>query len=72
LTDTPGWLSDAVVAFGVACGEKLAGPGEAEAAIRSPLEALLGAAGSALKVKAGPSDRKPRYGLPHEQRALDI
>ncbi|MBE3074619.1 MAG: hypothetical protein IMZ75_06685, partial [Actinobacteria bacterium] len=52
MTDTPGWLSDAVAAFGVACAEKRAGPGDKEAAIRNPLEQLLGAAGSALNVMA--------------------
>jgi Type ISP C-terminal specificity domain/Uncharacterized protein conserved in bacteria (DUF2188)/N-6 DNA Methylase len=41
-----------VSAFGVTCAEKLAGPGDKEAAIRSPLEGLLGAAGTALNVKA--------------------
>lgn len=52
MTDTPGWLSDAVAAFGVACAERLAGPGDKEAAIRTPLSNLLGAAGAALNVKA--------------------
>jgi len=46
------WLSDAVVAFGQACRAKLAGPGDREAAIRAPLEGLLGAGGRALGVKA--------------------
>jgi len=57
LTDVPGWLSDAVSAFGVTCAEKLAGPGDKEAAIRAPLEGLLGAAGVALKVKAAFLDK---------------
>ena len=48
----PGWLRDAVSAFGVACAEQLAGPGEKEAAIRMPLVGLLGAVGSKLQVKA--------------------
>ena len=52
MAETAGWLSEAVSAFGVTCAEKLAGPGDKEAAIRSPLEALLGAAGAALNVKA--------------------
>jgi hypothetical protein len=52
LSEPAGWLSEAVSAFGVTCAEKLAGPGDKEAAIRAPLEALLGAAGAALKVKA--------------------
>jgi len=46
------WLSDAVVAFGQACRAKLSGPGDREAAIRTPLEGLLGAGGQALGVKA--------------------
>lgn len=48
----PTWVSDAVSAFGVACKEKLAGPGEREAAIRTPIEQLLGAFGKALHLKA--------------------
>lgn len=52
MPDTARWLSDAVSVFGVACAEKLAGPGDKEAAIRAPLEGLLGAAGAALNVKA--------------------
>jgi len=52
LSEPAGWLSDAVSAFGVTCADKLAGPGDKEAAIRSPLEGLLGAAGTALNVKA--------------------
>lgn len=35
-----------------ACASKLAGPGEREAAIRSPVEMLLGAAGKQLGVMA--------------------
>ena len=34
-------LASAVAAFGTACKDKLAGPGDREAAIRSPLERLL-------------------------------
>ncbi|MGH3320572.1 MAG: N-6 DNA methylase [Streptosporangiaceae bacterium] len=45
-----GWLADAVSAFGVACEERLGGAGEAEAAIRPPIEGLLQAAGSALSL----------------------
>lgn len=48
----PAWLSEAVAEFGVACREKLAGPGDREAAIRSPLETLLGRAGDELGLKA--------------------
>ena len=48
----PTWLSEAVSAFGAACKAKLSGPGDREAAIRSPLEGLLGAGGQALGVPA--------------------
>lgn len=37
----PIWLREAVSDFGKQCQEKLAGPGDREAAIRSPLESLL-------------------------------
>ncbi|MFE6359853.1 type ISP restriction/modification enzyme [Streptomyces sp. NPDC057806] len=43
---TYNWLLDAVSAFGKSCKTKLAGGGGPEAAIRSPLEALLGAVGT--------------------------
>ncbi|WP_405668028.1 type ISP restriction/modification enzyme [Streptomyces sp. NBC_00055] len=43
---TYGWLCDAVSGFGTSCKLKLAGGGSPEAAIRSPLEALLAAVGS--------------------------
>ncbi|MGO1408632.1 MAG: type ISP restriction/modification enzyme [Brachybacterium sp.] len=46
------WLQGAVARFGRASKEKLAGPGDREAAIRSPLEALLSAAGEQLRVHA--------------------
>ncbi|UQU65093.1 N-6 DNA methylase [Couchioplanes caeruleus] len=42
----------AVRDFSAACASKLAGPGEREAAIRSPIETLLGAAGRQLGVTA--------------------
>lgn len=51
-SSTQTWLVDAVSAFGAACKEKLAGPGDAEAAIRSPLEKLLGRFGERLHLKA--------------------
>lgn len=41
------WLVDAVAGFGRDARQKLAGPGDREAAIRAPLEGLLKAAGSA-------------------------
>lgn len=46
------WLTEVVSAFGAACQAKLAGPGDREAAIRSPLEGLLGATGAAIGVPA--------------------
>lgn len=52
VTSPTDWLSEAVSAFGAACRAKLAGPGDREAAIRSPLEALLGAVGAQLGVQA--------------------
>jgi hypothetical protein len=48
----PSWLSGAVAAFGKACLEKLAGPDDREAAIRTPLEQLLTAVGAELKLRA--------------------
>lgn len=50
--EIPRWLAGAVKVFGVECAKKLAGPGEAEAAIRTPLEHLLRAAGPELGVRA--------------------
>lgn len=49
---TASWLSEAVSDFGDACKEKLAGPGDPEAAIRTPLEGLLEQFGQHLHVKA--------------------
>jgi hypothetical protein len=46
------WLAEAVSKFGVACKLKLEGPGDREAAIRAPLEALLAAAGQSLGLDA--------------------
>jgi hypothetical protein len=48
----PTWVAEAVANFGSACKEKLAGPGDREAAIRSPLEELLSRFGEHLHVKA--------------------
>lgn len=67
----PPWLTSAVAAFGVACRDRLAGPGDREAAIRSPLEALLGAAGAQIGVPAAFHDEvrdperqvRPDYGV---------
>ena len=46
------WLEQAIRAFGAACKQKLNGPGDREAAIRSPIEGMLGAAGEVLGVTA--------------------
>jgi len=46
------WVSEAVAEFGSACKGKLAGPGDREAAIRTPLEELLTRFGERLHVKA--------------------
>jgi hypothetical protein len=59
MPDPPTWVSDAVTAFGVTCKDKLAGPGEKEAAIRTPIEQLLGAFGGALHLKAVFHDEVP-------------
>lgn len=50
------WLVDATSALGDACKKKLAGPGEAEAAIRASIEALLAAAGQNLALSVVPHD----------------
>jgi hypothetical protein len=52
VTSVPAWISAAVAEFGAAAKAKLAGPGDREAAIRAPLEALLKAAGGQLGVAA--------------------
>ncbi|GHG38329.1 DNA methyltransferase [Streptomyces albogriseolus] len=52
MVEIPRWLAGAVKTFGAECGAKLAGPGEPEAAIRTPLEQLLRAAGPELGVRA--------------------
>lgn len=51
-TEAPEWLRDAVSAFGEECRQKLSGPGDREAAIRSPLEAFLRTAGQRIGVNA--------------------
>lgn len=53
---TPEWLSTAISEFGDSCKAKLAGPGDREAAIRSPIEALLVSAGSQLALTVVPHD----------------
>ncbi len=66
-----GWLAEAVSAFGVACKAKLSGPGDAEAAIRAPLEHLLAAVGDHIGVRATFHDEvrdpdrqvRPDYGV---------
>ncbi len=53
LTSDPSpWLGSAISEFGATCKEKLSGPGDREAKIRSPLEVLLGAAGKSIGVPA--------------------
>lgn len=50
------WLDTAVSEFGQRCKAKLAGPGEAEAAIRAPIEQLLAAVGAHLRLEVVPHD----------------
>lgn len=50
------WIVAATSALGDACKRKLAGPGEAEAAIRAPIEELLAAAGQNLSLAVVPHD----------------
>lgn len=50
------WLADAVATFGDRCKSKLAGPGEAEAAIRAPIEQLLSHVGAHLSLSVVPHD----------------
>ena len=50
------WLIDATVALGASCKAKLAGPGEAEAAIRAPIEELLATTGQHLALTVVPHD----------------
>lgn len=50
------WLHSAVSEFGERCKVKLSGPGEAEAAIRAPIEQLLAATGSRLELDVVPHD----------------
>jgi hypothetical protein len=54
--EVPKWLRDAVSAFGADCKAKLGGPGDAEAAIRSPLEALIKTAATNFGMTAVPHD----------------
>lgn len=56
MSPPPQWLSTAVAHFGATCRDKLAGPGDREAAIRSPLEALLAQAGSEFGLTVVPHD----------------
>ncbi|MGN7157910.1 type ISP restriction/modification enzyme [Dietzia cercidiphylli] len=50
------WLDSAVSEFGGRCKAKLSGPGEAEAAIRAPIEQLLAATGLRLGLAVVPHD----------------
>lgn len=64
-------LGPLVSAFGAKCAEKLAGPGDPEAAIRAPLEALVEGAGKLIGVPAVLHDEvrdserqvRPDYGV---------
>lgn len=49
--NVPDWLTDSVSEFGRLVRDKLAGPGEPEAAIRMPLEVMLTSVGDSLGVK---------------------
>jgi hypothetical protein len=46
------WLREAVSVFGEECRQKLAGPGDREAAIRAPLESMLRKVGDRLGMSA--------------------
>ncbi|MDQ2873387.1 MAG: N-6 DNA methylase [Actinomycetota bacterium] len=50
--EAPAWLREAVSVFGEECKLKLAGPGDREAAIRSPLETLLRTVGTQIGLPA--------------------
>jgi hypothetical protein len=50
--DVPDWLREAVSKFGEECRLKLAGPGDREAAIRTPLENMLSTAGERIGLPA--------------------
>lgn len=50
------WLDTAISEFGERCKAKLSGPGETEAAIRTPIEQLLAATGSRLGLDVVPHD----------------
>jgi len=55
----PEWLRDAVSSYVEACRLKLVGPGDREAAIRSPLEALLRTAGQRYEAVAATLGASP-------------
>ncbi|WP_182708566.1 type ISP restriction/modification enzyme [Thermomonospora cellulosilytica] len=60
----PDWLAEAVAEFGESCRERLAGDvGEAEAAIRGPLEQLLRTVGSRHGLDVVPHGEAPLSGL---------
>lgn len=52
VAEPPPWLQEAVSVFGEECRLKLAGPGDREAAIRTPLETLLRTVGEHVGVPA--------------------
>lgn len=71
MSGTATWLAEAVSVFGAASKDKLSGPGDREAAIRSPLDALLSTIGAKLGVPATLHDEvqdrerqvRPDYGV---------
>ncbi|MFM9634487.1 MULTISPECIES: type ISP restriction/modification enzyme [Streptomyces] len=50
------WISNVVASFGAACKAKLSGPGDREAAIRSPIEQLISRTAEELGLTAVPHD----------------
>lgn len=57
----PAWLTSVVSEYGRGCADRLAGPGEPEAAIRGPIEQLLAGFGDAMSLNV----------VPHGESALD-
>ena len=53
------WLNEAASTFSAACAAKLMGPGEREAAIRAPVDALLAAVGEHLGLSVVAFDEVP-------------
>lgn len=55
----PAWLAELVSTFGSSCKDKLAGPGDREAAIRTPIEQFLAHFGKQLGLRVVPYDEVP-------------